>query len=85
VIPDRDTQVTARPVVDILVTGYSKFQTSSLATFNKKIADIQQGRTRQAEPDTDEITPCQVVDNAADDEDDPDPSDLGKLSELHED
>jgi hypothetical protein len=40
---------------------------------------------RQAEPNTDKITPCQVVDDAADDEDDPDPSDLGKLSELHED
>jgi hypothetical protein len=39
-IPDRDTQVTVHLVVDILVTGYSKFQTSSLATFNKKIADI---------------------------------------------
>ncbi|KAF8273933.1 hypothetical protein EI94DRAFT_1563157, partial [Lactarius quietus] len=39
-IPDHDTNYTASPVVDIFTAGYKKFQTSSLAMFNKKIADI---------------------------------------------
>jgi hypothetical protein len=40
VVPDRDNDSTARPVVDILTAGFRKFQSSSLATFNKKLADM---------------------------------------------
>jgi hypothetical protein len=81
VIPDREAKSTMHPVVDIFIAGYKKFQTSSLATFNKKIADIHQGRARQIEPETDEIAPCQVVEGP--DADDSEP--LEELSALHKD
>ncbi|KAF8257379.1 hypothetical protein EI94DRAFT_1818072 [Lactarius quietus] len=80
-LPNRDAKSTARPVVDIFTAGYKKFQTSSLATFNKKIADIRQGRARQLEPEADEITPCQVVEGPEADNSDP----MGELSTLHKD
>ena len=80
-IPNREGNSSVRPVVDIFTTGYKKFQTSSLATFNKKLADTRQGRARELEHDTDEIAPCQVVEGP--DADDLEPS--GELSVLHED
>jgi hypothetical protein len=52
-----------------------------LATCNKKIADIQQGWSRQLEPEADEITPCQVIESLDIDKSDP----IGELSALHED
>ena len=80
-IPNREGSSSVRPVVDIFTYGYKKFQTSSLATFNKKLTDIRQGRARELEPETDEITPCQVVEGL--DTDDLEPP--GELSALHED
>ncbi|KAH9174560.1 hypothetical protein EDB89DRAFT_2067508 [Lactarius sanguifluus] len=79
VITDRDANSDARSVVDILSTGFKKFRTSSLATFNKKLADRGQGSLDQ--PEADEITPCQVVED--EDIDEPEPSE--EISELHED
>jgi hypothetical protein len=44
----------------IVAHGHQKFEASSLATFNKKIADMKQGIPLQME--IDEIAPCQVTD-----------------------
>ncbi|KAH9047964.1 hypothetical protein EDB83DRAFT_2523030 [Lactarius deliciosus] len=79
VIADRDVNSDAHSVVDIFTTGFRKFQTSSLATFNKKIADRAKGSPDQSEAD--EITPCQVVEDG--DTDKPEPSE--EVSELHKD
>ncbi|KAH8980088.1 hypothetical protein EDB83DRAFT_2242445 [Lactarius deliciosus] len=79
VIADRDVNSDARSVVAIFTTGFRKFQTSSLATFNKKITDRVKGSPEQSEAD--EITPCQVVEDG--DTDEPEPSE--EVSELHED
>jgi hypothetical protein len=73
--------LTACPVVDIFTAGYTKFQTSSLATFNKKITNIQQGRARPIEPEANEIPPCPIVEGK--DLDDSEP--LEELSSLHKD
>jgi hypothetical protein len=61
----------ARPVVDILATGFRKFHGSSLATFNKKLA--------MSQPQIDEIAPCQVVESADVDMEE------SELSLLHDD
>ncbi|KAH9012404.1 hypothetical protein EDB83DRAFT_2208743, partial [Lactarius deliciosus] len=55
---DRKANSDARPAVDIFTTGFRKFQTSSPATFNKKMADTRKGSPGQSE--IDEIAPCQV-------------------------
>ncbi|KAH9055777.1 hypothetical protein EDB83DRAFT_2316127 [Lactarius deliciosus] len=81
VIADRDINSDACLVVDIFTTGFRKFQTSSLATFNKKIADRAKGSPDQPGPEANEITPCQVVEDG--DTDEPEPSE--EVSELHED
>lgn len=78
VVPDRDANSTARPVVDIIKAGYRKFQSSSLATFNKKLADMRQGKSSQ--PEADEITPCQVIEDAEVDDTEQDT----EVSVLHE-
>lgn len=76
----REGNSTAQPRVDILTHGFRKFQSSSLATFNKKLEDMRQGDISQ--PEVDDIAPCQVVD-------DTDADDLeagnGELSALHDD
>ncbi|KAH8983562.1 hypothetical protein EDB86DRAFT_3085229 [Lactarius hatsudake] len=79
VITDRGANSDTRPVVDIFTTGFRKFQTSSLATFNKKLADTRRGSQSQSE--VDEIAPCQVVEDG--DTDEPELSE--EISELHED
>ncbi|KAH9158718.1 hypothetical protein EDB89DRAFT_1867624, partial [Lactarius sanguifluus] len=79
VITDRDVNSDACSVANIFTTGFRKFQTSSLVTFNKKIADRAKGSPDQLEAD--EITPCQVVEDSNTDE--PEPSE--EVSELHED
>ena len=72
-----DANLTAWPVADILTVGYRKFLTSSLATFNKKLADTRRGRSCELE--VDEISPCQVMEGG--DTDDTEP---GEMSALHE-
>ena len=81
IVPNQEGSSTMRPVVDIFTTGYKKFQTSSLVTFNKKLADLRQGRARELKPEVDEITPCQVVEDLDADNVEP----LGEQSALHED
>ena len=78
-IVNRSGNSTARPVVDIVTAGYRKFQASSLATFNKKIADMKKGNSSKTE--VDEITPCQVVEGL--DADESEPSE--EISVLHDD
>lgn len=75
---DCDANSTAHPVVDILTAGNRKFQSSSLATFNIKLADMRQGKSSQ--PEADKITPCQVIEDADADE----AEQLGELSALHD-
>ncbi|KAH9021720.1 hypothetical protein EDB85DRAFT_1871750 [Lactarius pseudohatsudake] len=82
-IPGRGTNSAARPVVDILTTGYRKFQTSSLATFNKKVADMRQGKPMASQSKVDEIAPCQVTESV--DADELEHVDSEELSELHDD
>ncbi|KAH8978067.1 hypothetical protein EDB86DRAFT_2750108, partial [Lactarius hatsudake] len=67
-IPGRGSNSTVRPVVDILTAGYRKFQTSSLATFNKKVADMRQGKPLTSQSEVDEIAPCQVTESVDADE-----------------
>jgi hypothetical protein len=73
----REGNSTAQPRVDILTAGYRKFQSSSLATFNKKLADMRQGGISQ--PEVDDIAPCQVVEDT-----DTDDLDTEELSALHD-
>jgi hypothetical protein len=79
VIINRDDKSTVRPVVDVVTAGYRKFQTSLLATFNKKVTDMRQGKSSESE--VDEIAPCQVVDGVDADESEP----TEELSEVHDD
>lgn len=58
-VPGRDYDSTAKPAIDIYTTGFRKFQSSSLATFNKKLEDMREGSPTQ--PEVDEIAPCQVM------------------------
>jgi hypothetical protein len=74
----REGNSTAQPRVNILTTGFCKFQSSSLATFNKKLTDMRQGGISQ--PEVDDIAPCQVVEGA-----DMDDMETGELSALHKD
>jgi hypothetical protein len=82
VVLDCDANSTAHPVVDILTAGNRKFQSSSLATFNKKLADMRQGKSSQLE--VDEIAACQLVEDDVD-ADDTDQLAVGEFSVLHED
>jgi hypothetical protein len=77
-VTHREGNSTAQPRVNILTAGYRKFQSSSLATFNKKLSDMRQGGISQ--PKVDEIAPCQVVEGAEAED-----LDTGELSELHKD
>ena len=79
-VTNREGNSTAQPRVDILTTGYRKFQSSSLATFNKKLADTRLGGISQ--PEVDEIAPCQVVEDVEADNLETEDS---ELSVLHED
>ena len=72
VIPVHVTNLTVRPVINIIAAGYRK---PSLAKFNKNIVDMKQGKPSQ--PEANEITSCQVVEHLdADDS-------ARKLSALH--
>ena len=79
IVPERDTNATVRPVTDIFSVGFDKFHTTSLAAFNKKLADVRQGDSIQ--PEVDEIAPCQM--DVGVDADDVDP--MGDKSAVHED
>jgi hypothetical protein len=57
---DREANTNCKAVTDVIAHGHQKFEASSLATFNKKIADMKQGIPLQME--IDEIAPCQVTD-----------------------
>jgi hypothetical protein len=50
---NRKGQSSAKLVPDLHASGYEKFRSSSLATFNKKIRDMASGRS--APPETDDI------------------------------
>lgn len=78
-VPGCDHDSAAKPVTDIYTTGFRKFQSSSLATFNKKLEDMQESSPTQ--PKVDEIAPCQVME-CADIDDLESPS--GDQSVLHE-
>lgn len=80
VVTEREAKVKVHP--DILAVGYRKFESSSLATFNRKIADLKEGISCHSELESDEIAPCQVLDDEADD-DDSEP--IGEVSDLHDD
>jgi len=79
VVPRREGNLQVKPVPDLHAVGLRKFETSSLATFNKKIIDMKQGITYQLEED--EIAPCRMgVDTDVDQEE---PSE--DTSVLHDD
>ena len=82
VTADRTANTHCRPVIDVSLAGYRRFDASSLATFNKKIAELKQGIQTEAdlEIETDEIVPCQIVDNT-----DRDNSELSEQPTLHGD
>ncbi|KAH8986497.1 hypothetical protein EDB92DRAFT_1818309 [Lactarius akahatsu] len=48
-------RIANKAIVDILTTGYRKFQTLSLATFNKKVANMRQGKPMASQSEVDEI------------------------------
>jgi hypothetical protein len=79
-VPGCDHDSAAKPVTDIYTNGFRKFQTSSLATFNKKLNNMREGTPTQ--PEVDKISPCQVMEDADADDLEP-PGD--ELSVLHED
>jgi hypothetical protein len=83
-IPNWDTKSITRPVVDIFTVRFKKFQTSLLATFNKKIGEIKEGKARYLEPEADEITPCQVVQEDLDAPDEDNSDSLEEISTLHD-
>jgi hypothetical protein len=55
-IPDRD--VPAKTSVNIRAFGQQKFESSSLATFNKKILEIKSGQ--KPTPEVDELSPVRL-------------------------
>ena len=48
-----------KPVVDVQIHGYQKMESSSLATFNKKMEAMKVGHATNIE--IDELPPCQLV------------------------
>ncbi|KAH9083604.1 hypothetical protein EDB83DRAFT_2309556 [Lactarius deliciosus] len=82
-IVDREDNLTSRPVADIFTTGFKKFQMLSLATFNKKLADMRQGSPgpNHWQSEVDEIAPCQVIEDEGIEDSDV----SGELSVLHDD
>lgn len=55
-IPDRD--VAAKPTPDLRALGQQKFESSSLATFNKKLLEIKSGQKPTLEDD--ELPPARL-------------------------
>ncbi|KAH9036996.1 hypothetical protein EDB85DRAFT_2142800 [Lactarius pseudohatsudake] len=82
-IVDQEDNLTLRPVANIFTTGFKKFQTSSLVTFNKKLADMRQGSPgpNHWQSEVDKIAPCQVIEDEGVDDSDV----SGELSVLHDD
>ena len=78
---DRGANINGKAVTDVIASGHKKFETSSLAAFNKKIADMKRGIPLQME--TDEITPCQVIDTGDPSLDEPEVTE--EQSAIHED
>ncbi|KAH8982768.1 hypothetical protein EDB86DRAFT_2834206 [Lactarius hatsudake] len=78
-----EDNLTLCPVANIFTTGFKKFQTLSLATFNKKLPNMRQGSPgpNHWQLEVDEIAPCQVIEDEG--VDDLDVS--GELSVLHND
>jgi hypothetical protein len=86
VATDRTANTHCRPVIDVSLAGYRKFDTLSLANFNKKIAELKKGIRTEADlevTETDEIMPCQIIDDT--DKDNLEPSDEQFESALHGD
>ncbi|KAF8873927.1 hypothetical protein BD779DRAFT_1451327 [Infundibulicybe gibba] len=64
-VPNREGRSIAKLVPDLRALGREKFESSSLATFNKKIADLKEGRPPVMEED--EIVPVALaVDDSSD-------------------
>ena len=67
-----------KPVVDVQVLGYNKLESSSLRTFNKKIAAMKEGYATNME--IDELPSCGLVVGKVDDE-----AGESEISVLHDD
>ena len=67
-IADRPENKHSKPLIDLVASGYKKFESSSLATFNKKIADSKIGVLTIQE--VDEIAPVAFSLTSNDGEDD---------------
>lgn len=74
----------AKPVVDVQLYGHQKMESSSLATFNKKIDTMKEGHATNME--VDDIPACQLVVGAVDaDEVDNESGNNNEESALHDD
>jgi hypothetical protein len=57
-MPDRDIHVAAKSTVNLRAHGRQKFESSSLATFSKKVHEIKSGQIPT--PEDDELPPAQL-------------------------
>jgi len=78
-VKDRGPNSCAKLVTDIVKAGFKKFESSSLATFNKKISVMKQGGVAPVE--VDDIAPCGLVAMVDTDDSEMEP---GELSVLHD-
>ena len=75
----QEANAKSHSVLNVLAVGYKKFEMSSLVMFNKKLADLKQEISCHTE--SDEIAPCQVLDDEEGDVLDA----SGELLALHDD
>ncbi|KAJ3545921.1 hypothetical protein NMY22_g2257 [Coprinellus aureogranulatus] len=58
--PERHNNALAKPSTDVITVGYSKFESASLATFNKKMTEFKNGIVGAFEQEEDETTGCTI-------------------------
>ena len=72
-LTDRLENMNAKPLINLVVAGYKKYESSSLTTFNKKISDSKVGVLTIQEAD--DIAPMVFTLNSNEDDDDEDDRD----------
>jgi hypothetical protein len=64
VTPNRHTQTNSKSqpsqTVNLIEAGYNKFETATLATFNKKLRAFRDGIPNATAPEVDELEACTI-------------------------
>jgi hypothetical protein len=67
--PGRQSVQNVKPIVDLRARGREKFSSLSLATFNKRVANMIQGKPGLTEAEPDELPPIAFAERTMDDDD----------------